>query len=288
MAPNASGSAVLGRVVPVTNPRAEIGVIGGSGFYSLLENATSHSVSTPYGDPSGDLTVGTLAGRTIAFLPRHGVDHRFPPHLVPYRANLWALRSAGATQVLTASAVGSLIGDWGPGTIVLPDQIIDRTWGRPHTFVDRPDGGVSHVSFADPYFDAGRKAVLRASATTGIPIEAGATLVVINGPRFSTRAESRDYQRSGGGIIGMTAMPEAALARELALPLTALCLVTDHDAGVEAGQGVTHAEVFEQFAANLPRLRTLLVASLAELPEIDHDTSVHDVYGATAPAFTLP
>ncbi|MGX7680887.1 S-methyl-5'-thioadenosine phosphorylase [Jatrophihabitans sp. DSM 45814] len=271
---------------------AEIGIIGGSGFYSLLDNAVSLAVGTPWGPPSGEITVGTLSGRQVAFLPRHGADHRFAPHRVPYRANLWALRSLGVSQILSASAVGSLKAEHGPGTLVLPDQILDRTSGRAHTYNDpadpsAPDRGVVHVSFADPYFDAGRQAALRASASIGIPLVDKATLVVINGPRFSTRAESLDYQRCGGTIIGMTAMPEAALARELALQFTGLCLVTDHDAGVEVGHGVTHTEVLEQFAANLPRLRQLLVATLAELPEVSGDELRAEIYGDSKPPFEI-
>lgn len=267
----------------------EIGVIGGSGFYSLLADASAVTVETPYGEPSAPVTVGELAGRRVAFLPRHGTDHRFPPHRVPYRANVWALRSLGVRQLLTASAVGSLLADWGPGTIALPDQILDRTWGRPYTYhPDSGDAGVAHVSLADPYHAAGRHAAMRASESTGIEVRDGATLVVINGPRFSTRAESHDYQRSGAHLIGMTAMPETALARELALPLTSLCLVTDHDAGVDVGHGVTHTEVLEQFAANLPRLRELLVATVAELPEVDPDAVYADVYGDNPPPYQLP
>ena len=268
-----------------------IGVIGGSGFYSLLSDATSVTVDTPYGQPSAAVTVGEIAGRQVAFLPRHGVDHRFPPHRVPYRANIWALKSLGVRQLLTASAVGSLLPEWGPGTIALPDQILDRTWGRPHTFhlaEDGADRGVAHVSLADPYHEYGRKAALRAAASTGVAVQDGATLVVINGPRFSTRAESLDYQRSGAHLIGMTAMPETVLARELALPLTSLCLVTDHDAGVAAGDGVTHAEVLEQFAANLPRLRDVLVATLGELPDVDPEAVYAEVYGSNPPPFELP
>lgn len=240
-------------------------MIGGSGFYSLLDDPEAITVETPYGDPSGELTVGTLAGRRVAFLPRHGADHRFPPHRVPYRANLWALRSIGVRQIVAGSAVGGLKPELGPGTLISPDQIIDRTWGRPHTYNDE-DNGVAHLSFADPYCPNGRAAAARAATSTGIELTDGGTVVVINGPRFSTRAESADYQRTGAAIIGMTAMPEVSLARELALCFTSLCLVTDLDAGVEAGQGVTHAEVLSMFAENLPRLRALLVATLAELP----------------------
>lgn len=250
----------------VATAQADLGVIGGSGFYSLLEDAQTVPVSTPYGEPSDPLTIGLLAGRRVAFLPRHGADHRYPPHLVPYRANLWAMAAVGVRQVVGASAVGSLNPSLGAGALVLPDQLLDRTWGRPHTFSDR-DTGVAHLSFADPYCPAGRLAAVRAAAAAGAELTDGGTLVVINGPRFSTRAESRDYQRTGASIIGMTAMPEVALARELALCFTSLCLVTDLDAGVEAGEGVTHAEVLRMFAANLPRLRELLIATLAELPD---------------------
>jgi 5'-methylthioadenosine phosphorylase len=271
----------------VTTAQADIGVIGGSGFYSLLEESTAVRVATPYGEPSAEVTLGTLAGRRVAFLPRHGVDHRFPPHRVPYRANLWALRSLGVRQVVTGSAVGSLEPALGPGALVLPDQILDRTWGRPHTYSDG-ETGVSHMSFSDPFCLTARSAAQRAAAATGLELTAAATLVVINGPRFSTRAESLDYRRSGGNIIGMTTMPEATLARELALCFTSLCLVTDHDAGVEVGHGVTHAEVLQTFAANLPKLRELLVATLAELPAEQGDCGCAGVFGDTTPPYQLP
>lgn len=237
-----------------------VGIIGGSGFYSLLDSADELDADTPYGATSGPVTVGTLAGRRVAFVPRHGPDHRYPPHLVPYRANLWALRSAGATQVVSLSAVGSLRADLPTGTLVVPDQLADRTHGRPHTVYDDATG-VGHISFADPYCPRGRAAALADGTTVG-----GGTLVVVNGPRFSTRAESREFQSHGWSIIGMTAMPEAAIARELGICYTTLALVTDLDAGVEAGEGVTHAEVLDAFAANLPRLRDLLVATLGRLP----------------------
>jgi 5'-methylthioadenosine phosphorylase len=265
----------------------DVGVIGGSGFYSLLDDATAVTVSTPWGDPSDPITVGTLAGRRVAFLPRHGTDHRFPPHRVPYRANLWALRSLGVRQIVAASAVGSLKAELGPGELVLPDQVLDRTSGRAHTYND-VDNGVGHVSFSDPYCPTGRAAVVSASSGSGQSLTADGTLVVINGPRFSSRAESVDYQRAGAAIIGMTGMPEASLARELALCYTSLCLVTDHDAGVEVGHGVTHAEVLEQFAANLPKLRDLLVAALAKLPAEQGDCPCAGVYGDTPPPFELP
>jgi 5'-methylthioadenosine phosphorylase len=264
--------------------RADIGVIGGSGFYSLLDDAAPAPVTTPYGEPSDPPTVGELAGRRVAFIPRHGAGHRYPPHLVPYRANLWALRSLGVRQVISLSAVGSLRADLGTGTLVVPDQIVDRTHGRAHTLFDAA-GGVVHAAFADPYCPHGRGA----ATGSGVPVTDGGALVVVNGPRFSTRAESLEYQRNGWAIIGMTAMPEAALARELALCYTTLALVTDLDAGVEAGTGVTHAGVLEQFAANLPRLRELLVATVKRLPdEQAADCECGHTYDDVPPPFDLP
>ncbi|MEO8888946.1 MAG: S-methyl-5'-thioadenosine phosphorylase [Jatrophihabitantaceae bacterium] len=259
-----------------------IGIVGGSGFYSLLDDAEEHRVDTPYGAPSAPITVGQLAGRPVAFLPRHGADHRFAPHVVPYRANLWALRSLGVRQVLSLSAVGSLTLARPTGTLVVPDQILDRTHGREQTFFG--DGqGVGHVSFADPYCPRGRAAAVG----TGQPVTDGGTLVVVNGPRFSSRAESQEFQRQQGSIIGMTAMPEAGLARELALCYSTLALVTDLDAGVEAGEGVTHAEVLASFAANLPRLRELLVATVLALPAEQGDCPCGDT-AALPTSFVLP
>jgi 5'-methylthioadenosine phosphorylase len=242
-----------------------IGVIGGSGFYSLLDEPEQRVVDTPYGAPSDAVTLGTLAGRNVAFVPRHGADHRFPPHLVPYRANLWALRSLGVRQVVALSAVGSLTTSLPTGTLVVPDQVVDRTSGRAHTYFDAPTG-VGHATFADPYCARGRSAAHAAGGA-----HEGGTLVVINGPRFSSRAESLEFQSHGWSIIGMTGMPETALARELALCYTSLTLVTDLDAGVEAGEGVTHAEVLATFAANLPKLRELLVGTLSSLPSAQAD-----------------
>lgn len=259
-----------------------VGVIGGSGFYSLLEDAEQREVITPYGAPSGTVTVGTLGGRDVAFLPRHGADHRYAPHVVPYRANVWALRSVGVRQVLSLSAVGSLTASLPPGSLVVPDQVVDRTHGREQTYFG--DGaGVGHVSFADPYCP-----VLREAATgAGHPTTDGGTLLVINGPRFSSRAESLEYQSHSWSIIGMTGMPEASLARELGLCYANLALVTDLDAGVEAGSGVTHQEVLAQFAANLPRLRALLVDTIERLPAEQGDCACVDL-SALPKGFLLP
>jgi 5'-methylthioadenosine phosphorylase len=240
---------------------AEIGVIGGSGLYALLDDAEEFDVSTPYGPPSDRITVARVGERRVAFLPRHGRDHRFPPHRIPYRANLWALRALGVRQIVAPCAVGGLRPELGPGTFVVPDQLIDRTSGRVQTLYD--DGAV-HVSFADPYCPRGRSVVLAAARALD-PVDGGA-MVVIEGPRFSTRAESRWYTSIGGAVVNMTGHPEAVLARELALCYTAIALVTDLDAGVEGEHGVTQEEVFRVFADNTARLRGVLIEAVESLP----------------------
>ena len=243
---------------------AEIGVIGGTGFYEFLESADEVQITTPFGDPSDPLVIGEVGGKRVAFLPRHGRDHRFPPHKIPYRANLWALRSVGARQVLAPSAVGSLTTSYGPGTLVIPDQLVDRTTSRTQTFYEH-DGAV-HIQFADPYCPVGRATAVGAARSTGwVPASSG-TLVIIEGPRFSTRAESQWYADQGWTLIGMTGHPEAVLARELALCYTSISLVTDTDAGVEEGEGVTQEEVFRVFAANVERLRALVIKAVELLP----------------------
>jgi 5'-methylthioadenosine phosphorylase len=265
---------------------APLGVIGGSGLYDFLGDAREVHVETPFGLPSDPVTVGDVGGRPVAFLPRHGRDHRFPPHRVNYRANLWALRAVGVRQVLAPCAVGSLRAELGAGSVVVPDQVVDRTWGREHTVYDGV-GPVVHVSLADPYCPRGRRAVLDAGRRDGVEVSDGGTLVVVQGPRFSTRAESRWHAAAGWSLVGMTAMPEAAIARELALCLTSVALVTDLDAGVDAGEGVTHAEVLEVFARNVVRLRSLLETALALLPDDDECTCRHALDGLELP-FALP
>jgi 5'-methylthioadenosine phosphorylase len=241
---------------------ADIAVIGGSGLYALLDDAEEHAVQTPYGEPSDPVTVATVAGRAVAFLPRHGKDHRYPPHRIPYRANLSALHQLGVRQVLAPCAVGGLRPELGPGTFLVPDQLIDRTSGRVQTF---HDDRVVHVNFADPYCPVGRRAVLDSAGD--IDVHDGGTMVVVEGPRFSTRAESRWFTAIGGAVVNMTGHPEAVLARELGMCYTAIALVTDLDAGVEGDHGVTQDEVFAVFAANIERMRALLLRTVAALPD---------------------
>jgi 5'-methylthioadenosine phosphorylase len=245
--------------------QAEIGVIGGSGFYALLDDAVDYEIDTPYGAPSDPLVIGVVGGRRVAFLPRHGRDHRFPPHRINYRANLWALHSIGVGRVIAPCAVGSLRRDIAPGSLVAVDQVVDRTSGRASTFYDGPQ--VVHVPFAEPYCPVGRSAAVSAAPEHGFDVHDGGTLVVVQGPRFSSKAESRSYAAAGWSVIGMTTHPEVALARELALCYTTLALVTDYDVGVEGHDSpVTQEEVLRVFAANTARLRAVLFAIIPALP----------------------
>jgi 5'-methylthioadenosine phosphorylase len=244
--------------------RQPIGVIGGSGLYSLLPDADEVVVRTPYGEPSDALVVAEVGDRQVVFVPRHGRDHRFPAHQVPYRANLWALHSLGVRQILAPCAVGSLDQSLAPGDLVVPDQILDRTSGRPSTYYDE---GAVHVPFADPYCPRGRAAVVAASGEAGWDARSQGTMVVINGPRFASRAESQWHASAGGTIVNMTAMPEAGLARELGLCYTSVAIVTDTDAGLVVGESVTQEEVFEAFSHAIGRLRALLLDSAAVLSD---------------------
>ncbi|MDP8927292.1 MAG: S-methyl-5'-thioadenosine phosphorylase [Actinomycetota bacterium] len=238
---------------------AEIGILGGSGLYELLEDADEQVVDTPYGDPSDTVITGTFAGQEVAFLPRHGRGHPLPPHRINYRANLWALHALGVRRLISPCAVGSLQVDVTPGTFVVLDQLVDRTAGRPDTYFDGPL--VTHVSFADPYCPEMRAAAVASLADLGIPHRNGGTNVVIQGPRFSTRAESRWFSSMGWHVVGMTQYPEIALARELECCSVGVALVTDFDVGVEHlphVPPVSTAEILETFQANLANLRRLL------------------------------
>lgn len=245
-----------------SSPRADVAVIGGSGFYSFLPDATEHEVSTPYGDPSATVSIGEVAGRSVAFLPRHGKHHEAPPHGINYRANAWALRSLGVRQVLAPCAVGGLRDSVAPGDLVVPDQLVDRTHRRIGSFVE---SGAVHLPFADPYCPGVSAALAGADAD----VTRGGTMVVVEGPRFSTRAESRHYAAQGWDLINMTGAPEAALAREMGQCYAALALVTDMDAGAESGDGVGQDEVFALFKANLERLTGLLTTAVGALPDPD-------------------
>ena len=256
----------------MTETRAEVAVIGGSGFYSFLRDPSETLVHTPYGPPSAPVTIGSIGGRPVAFLPRHGVHHEYPPHRVNYRANLWALHSLGVRRIIGPCAVGSLQPRVKPGDFVLLDQLVDRTWGRPDTFVDGPV--VGHVSFADPYCSELGKVVLTTASVTpgldGVTVHDRGTVVVVQGPRFSTRAESGWYRSAGWEVIGMTQYPETYLARELGMCYAGLALVTDYDTGLEGVDGiqpVTMEQVFKMLADNVDRTRELLFAAIPGIPE---------------------
>lgn len=245
-------------------PTAPIGIVGGSGLYEFFDAPTPVTVDTPYGPPTAPLTRGTVQGRDAVFLPRHGANHEYPPHLINYRANLWALASLGVQQVLAPCAVGSLTSDHTAGTFVVPDQLVDRTTVRHRTFVT---GGVNHVPFADPYCPDGRDAVAKAaSGVLGTDLCTSATMVVIDGPRYSSRAESQWYAGAGFSLVNMTGQPEATLARELGLCYTSIALVTDRDAGIGGGSGVTQDEAIAVFRASMGTMRQLLAATVDALP----------------------
>ncbi|MEL7207870.1 MAG: S-methyl-5'-thioadenosine phosphorylase [Actinomycetota bacterium] len=245
---------------------AEIGVFGGSGFYSFLDDVSEHVVETPYGEPSAAVRIGTIGDRRVAFLPRHGADHEFPPHRINYRANLWAMREVGVGRVLAPCASGSLQAGIAPGDFVVCDQLVDRTSGREHTFFDGPEA--FHAAFADPYCSDLRTVAVEAGRAEGITTHDGGTVVVVEGPRFSTRAESQWYGRQGWEVINMTQHPEAVLARELGLCYGTIALVTDYDVGVEGEDmaAVTQEEVFAFFEANVDKVRSLLFRAIEALP----------------------
>ena len=248
--------------------RAEIGVFGGSGFYSFLDDVELVPVHTPYGTPSAPVAVGTVGGRSVAFLPRHGVHHELPPHRVNYRANVWALRELGVRRVIGPCAAGSLRPSVHPGEFVICDQLVDRTSGRADTFFD--GGVVGHVAFADPYCPDLRETLRAAAGDVGVTVHDGGTVVVIQGPRFSTRAESAWYRSLGWDVINMTQYPEAYLARELGLCYAGVALVTDYDTGLEGVDGiqpVTMDVVFKVLAENVERTRALLFAAIPALSE---------------------
>ena len=239
--------------------QAEIGVFGGSGFYSFGDHVEEIALQTPFGAPSAPVTIAERGGRRVAFIPRHGRDHQFAPAQVPARANLWAMRMLGVRQVIGPCAAGSLAAGIHPGDFVVLDQLVDRTWGRPDTFYDA--GATHHVSYADPYCPVLGRHALEAGERVGVRMHAQGTVVVIPGPRFSTRAESRWFRSQGWDVVNMTQYPEAYLARELGMHYAGIALVTDYDTGVEDDahvQPVSQEQVFAFFEENLHRVRALL------------------------------
>jgi 5'-methylthioadenosine phosphorylase len=235
-----------------------LGIIGGTGLYDMeaLEDRESIRVDTPFGPPSDDIITGVLAGRRLAFLPRHGRGHRLLPSELNSRANIWALKKLGVDSLVSVSAVGSLREDIAPGDLVLPDQFIDRTWGRESTFFG--DGLVAHVAFGDPVCGQLSARVFAAAEAGGARVHRGGTYVCIQGPAFSTRAESRLFRSWGGDVVGMTNLPEARLAREAELCFATLALATDYDCWREEEAAVDAGSIMEVLAANAAAARDVV------------------------------
>nr|WHW29227.1 putative S-methyl-5'-thioadenosine phosphorylase [uncultured bacterium] len=258
---------------------AEIGVFGGSGFYDFLEDASDVEIVTPYGPTAAPVAVGTLNDRRIAFLARHGRHHDYAAHRVPFQANVWAMASLGVRSIIAPCSVGSLQPDLHPGELVVLDQVVDRTNGRADTFHDvgandgtpGSDGPVHHQTFAEPYDAALRRTltIAGASLATGadpVTIHDSGTMVVINGPRFSTRAESVWFRQMGWHVVNMTGYPEAVLAAEAGIPYASVALVTDYDAGVDGHEPVTMDAVFAVVKQNVDNVRRLITAAVPHLP----------------------
>jgi 5'-methylthioadenosine phosphorylase len=248
--------------------KVQIGVFGGSGFYSLFDNPKESEekwVETPYGLPSDKVVIGTIAGKKVAFLPRHGRYHQYPPHTINYRANVWAMKELGVERLIAPCAAGSLQKDVAPGHFVICDQFVDRTSGRVGTFYDGPIA--THVSSADPYCQELRKLAFDAGKSSGITTHPTGTVVVIQGPRFSSKAESKWFMGQGWEVINMTQFPEVHLAKELEMCVVNISLITDFDAGLSGDvEPVSHSEVVKVFEHNLSKLRTMLAKLVETIP----------------------
>lgn len=246
--------------------QAQIGIIGGTGTYDpeLLEDAKQVEVETPFGRPSDKITLGVYEGKGVAILPRHGLKHEFSPSLVNYRANIWALKSLGVTRVLAPYAVGSLQDDIKPGDFVFVDQFLDRTHGRASTFYDKP-GKVCHISVAEPVCLELRNILTESAKGLNLSFHPEGTLVCTEGPRFSSRAESRLYRNWGAHVIGMTMVPECVLAREAELCYAGIAMVTDYDTFKE--QAVSMEEVVEKMKENIEKVKKLLAETIKRIPE---------------------
>ena len=248
-------------------PKADIGVFGGAGFYRFSKGSGGLLVRTPFGETSARITISEVEGKKVAFLPRHGVHHQFPPHAVPYRANIYAFKKLGVERVVGPNAVGSLRAEVRPGDFVFCDQFVNFTSGRKDTFYDGPE--TTHVSAADPYCPQMREVAIEAAGALGLRFHKSGTVVGIQGPRFSTKAESRFFTKQGWDVINMTQYPEAILAREQELCYLNISLVTDYDAGLEGDPSVkpvSHGEVIRVFNRNLENLRELISQIVRKMP----------------------
>ena len=255
-----------------------VGVFGGSGFYEFLTDAEEVTLETPYGPPSAPLVLGAIEGTPVAFLARHGRRHELPAHRVPFRANVWAMREAGVRRIMAPNTCGALRADLRLGEFVLPDQYVDRTRGRADTFYDGPE--TTHVAAADPFCDDLRRVLLESAVHLGMAARDGGTVVVVQGPRFSTRAESRWFAAMGWDLVNMTAYPECHLARELELCYASVSMVTDHDAGLQAREAVDAATVVRVFGENIARLRELLLHAVPRVGRQPEDACATALRGA--------
>jgi len=252
----------------MTERGAEIGVFGGSGFYSLMDSFEEVKIETPYGAPSDSVAIGTVAGRDVAFLPRHGKHHQYPPHVIHYRENINAMKQLGVTRIIGPNCVGSLQANIKPGDFVVSDQFIDSTSGRKDTFYDGPIA--THVSSAEPYCATLRKLAVKIGTEQGITMHDGGTTVVIQGPRFSTRAESLWFTKMGWATVNMTQYPECILALEQEICYVNIALITDYDAGIVAEGGaepVNTDEVVKVLVANNERVRNLILEMIKRIPD---------------------
>jgi len=242
-----------------------LAIIGGTGLSNLenLEFIRHQVVATPYGEASGPVTIGRLGGTEVVFLPRHGYSHRIPPHRVNYRANIWALRELGVERVLAVAAVGGITARMSPGTLCVPDQIIDYTWGRPSTFFEDDLESVTHVDFSFPYHQGLREAYLAAATAVGLEAIDGGTYGATQGPRLETAAEIRRMERDGCDVVGMTGMPEAVLARELGLAYASLNLVVNWAAGKNGGEPIKMEQIEQTLVEGMERVRKILAHLLA-------------------------
>ena len=247
--------------------KADIGIIGGSGFYDLATSLEEIKLETPYGPPSDKIALGKVAGQKVAFLPRHGKSHDIPPHKINYRANLWALKSLGVSRILTSHAAGSLQKKIKPGDFVIVDQFVDRTWGRADTFYDGQL--VTHVSTAFPYFPQLRNLAIKEAKKMKLPLHEKGTIVVIQGPRFSTAAESIWFTKMGWDLVNMTEYPEVTLAKELEICYCAVVVATDYDAGLVAEgkvKPVSTQEIIKMFGENINKAKRLMLKMIENWP----------------------
>ncbi|UGB44155.1 S-methyl-5'-thioinosine phosphorylase [Frateuria edaphi] len=249
----------------MTEPTIDLAVIGGSGLYQFpgLENISRRALETPYGPASGEVVLGDFAGKRLAFLARHGESHALAPHRVNYRANLWALHALGARRVIGVNAVGGIRADMGPRVLVVPDQLIDYTHGRVTSFCDAEGVEVRHIDFSEPYTASLRQTLLAAAGSAGIAMIDGGCYGATQGPRLETRAEIARMKRDGCDLVGMTGMPEAALARELELEYACLALVANFAAGCGDEAEISIEEIFAHLAAATAQVPVLLKAMLS-------------------------